>query len=150
MVAPVALRVDQKSVILLPGEAAVTSDVKNSMRGAFGLMTRVGVGKMLAGVRVGPNSDVGDGPPVGDAAPAVGVSVGEAAPPGVREAVGVKVSVIVGGSVGITCIAVAPQPLMIAAKSKKKVNRTQARICIMGFLTAPIVPLIDIRYRTLT
>lgn len=116
MLALALLRVDQNSVTLLPGAAAITSDVKNSMRGALGFSTRVGVGSSGAGVRVGPNSDVGDGPPVGDTGMGVGVIVGVSLIPGVRDGEGVKVGVLVGGSVGMICTAVAPQPLMSSAR----------------------------------
>jgi hypothetical protein len=63
------------------------------------------------GVLVEPKIDVGDGPPVGGALMDVGVIVGLTPKPGVREAVGVNVVVTVGGSVGITCTAVAPHAL---------------------------------------
>lgn len=122
MVAPVVLRVDQNSVIVPPGAAERTSDVKNSIRGALGLMTRVGVGRFGRGVLVGPKIEVGDGPPVGEPITGVGVIVGEISKPGVREAVGVNVGVKVGMSVGITCTAVAPHPLMSSVRNKNNVR----------------------------
>lgn len=127
MLALAVLRVDQNRVRLLPGAAATTSDVKNSIRGALGFWLRVGVGWSGAGVLVGPNSGVGDGPPVGDMGIRVGVMVGVAFGPGVREGDGVKVGVTVGGSVGTTCMAVAPQPLIARPATSKIINRKGAK-----------------------
>ena len=102
-------RADQNSVISPPGAIASTSDVKNSMRGAFGLRGRlVTVGESAGAVRVGPSKDVGEGPPVA-AATCVGRRVGVAFLPGVLDGEAVKVAVSVGNSVGITCTAVALQ-----------------------------------------
>jgi hypothetical protein len=83
--------------------------VKNSMRGAFGFGTRVGVEADATRVLVAPKMDVGDGPNVGVSESEVGAAVGVELKPGVRLAVGVGVIVAVGFSVGITCCAVAPQ-----------------------------------------
>lgn len=123
MLALAMLRVDQNRVTLLPGATATTSDVKNSMRGAFGFRLRVGVGSSGAGVLVGPNSDVGDGPPVGDTGIGVGVIVGVAFGPGVRVADGVKVGVCVGKSVGTICTAVAPQAVRATASVTSPIKR---------------------------
>src|SRR5689334_12672000 len=80
------------------------------MRGALGFGTRVSVGPMATAVLPGPNSGVGDGPPVTVIGGGVGEMVGVAAKPGVRVGDGVYVCVSVGRAVGMTGKAAAPQP----------------------------------------
>jgi hypothetical protein len=109
MVAPVAPRIDQNSDSVSPGEIASTLVVKNSMRGAFGLGTRVEVATIATRVLVAPKIDVGEGPTVIVSESEVGATVGVELNPGVRLAVGVSVMVEVGRSVGTTCCTVAPQ-----------------------------------------
>jgi hypothetical protein len=103
----------------LPGATASVSEVKNSMRGALGLRTRVGVGSSSAGVLVAPKMEVGDGPPAIEAGVRVGAKVGEPLKPGVRVAVSVDVGVMVGRLVGITWTAVPSQ----AARRKRVMSR---------------------------
>src|SRR5690606_27121061 len=132
MLALAVLRVDQNNVRLLPGATATTSDVKNSMRGALGFRLRDGVGSSGAGVLVGPNNGVRDGPPVGDTGISVGVIVGVAFGPGVRVGEGVKVGVLVGKSVGTICTAVAPQALRASAKITNTTKRAKTRSVAMN------------------
>lgn len=109
-------RVDQNSVSVSPGEINSGGlDVKNSMRGALGLGVGVGVGASGRGVRVGPNSGVGDGPPVGVMGAGVFDGVGETLRAGVGVRVNVEVGVMVGCSVGNTCCTVAPHALNASA-----------------------------------
>ena len=106
-----APRVDQNRLKALPGATAGASDVKNSMRGA--LMLRTGVAVVArSGVRVAPNSAVGEGPPVDVAGGRVRVNVGVLKPSegGGWVAVKVKVGVSVGRSVGKTCWAAGAHP----------------------------------------
>ena len=113
MMALVALREDQNRSIVPPGGTAISSEVKNSMRGAFGLM--VGVMLLGSGVLVGPNNGVGDGPPTMRTGTFDGVGVGLAFRLAVGDAVIVKVGVIVGRAVGMICTLFAAQPLIHSA-----------------------------------
>src|SRR5690349_2845428 len=122
MVAPVAPRIDQNKLSVSPGEIARTFVVKNSMRGAFGLGTRVAVIANATWVLVAPKIEVADGPKVTVKGSEVGAAVGVVLMPGVRLTVGVGVMVAVGRSVGMICCTVAPQ-----AESSKKVTSNAVR-----------------------
>jgi len=117
MTAPDVPRVDQYRLTGLPGAAARVSAVKNSMRGALGLRTRVGVGSSPAGVLVAPKIEVGVGPPAMEAGVRVGTNVGVELNPGVRVGVSVNVGVMVGRLVGMTWTAV-PSQAVRRRKSK--------------------------------
>jgi hypothetical protein len=70
---------------------------------------------------------------VGETGIGVGVIVGVSLIPGVRDGDGVKVGVEVGGSVGMICTTVAPQPLMSRARTGSIMRRkgAEARNSVM-------------------
>ena len=127
-----APRTDQKSVTTPPGSTCCTLVVKNSIRGALGFGGRVTVVSTAGAVLVEPKSGVGDGPEATER----GVTVGVAPMPGVELGVGVNVWVAVGRAVGITCRAVAPQPV-IASESAMMPSRAmdvQKYLFILDFM----------------
>ena len=85
------------------------------MRGALGLIERVGVGASGAGVRVAPNNGVGVAPPNGVGR---GVLVIVTENSGVSVGSVVNVGVMVGRSVGIIWAVVAVHPLMNKVASR--------------------------------
>jgi hypothetical protein len=92
MTAPRAPLTDQNKVTESPGATATTSVVKNSMRGALGLATRVGLVSAATFVLVAPKIEVAVGPPSVES----GLGVAVALTSGVKLAVGGRVKVAVG------------------------------------------------------
>lgn len=90
------------------------------MRGAFGFNTRVPVGATATDVLGEPNNGVGEGPSVGGRFSCVGVIVGVASCPGVREGSAVGVLVAVGNAVGTTGSAAASHPAMSSVQNRRE------------------------------
>ena len=88
------------------------------MRGAFGFSTRVPVAATATEVLAEPNNEVGEGPSVGGRFSRVGVTVGVASCPGVREGNNVAVLVAVGCAVGTTGSDAASHPAMRSTQNR--------------------------------